>query len=115
MRPGHEALRADGRALCYDELANAALRAAGGLPEPGAWVGLAMAPGADLAVALHACLLRGAAAVPIDPRLGADARAVIAGCCAVVLDALPDGPPLVARPHDLAATAIVVHTSGTSG
>ena len=114
-RPRHEALRTGDRSLDYATLAAAARRVAGGLPEPGAWVGLAMAPGAEFAIALHACLLRGTPAVPIDPRLGARARELLAARCTVVLDELPDGPSFEVSGHDLEATAIVVHTSGTSG
>lgn len=114
-RPRHEALRAGGRSLDYEALAAAARRVAGALPDEGAWVGLAMAPGADFAVALHACLLRGTPAVPIDARLGPDARARITARCAIVLDTLPEGPPLADFPgHDLDSTAVVMHTSGTS-
>ena len=68
-------------------------------------------------IALHACLLLGAAAVPVDLRLAAAERERIAAGAAVVVDApLPaDGEPLgPALRHDLDATAIVVHTSGTT-
>jgi o-succinylbenzoate---CoA ligase len=51
------------------------------------------APGLDFVVRLHACLLAGAAAVPVDPRLGERERA-----------ALRD-----------AAGDLIVHTSGTTG
>jgi O-succinylbenzoic acid--CoA ligase len=81
-------------------------------------VALALPAGEAFAVALHACLLRGAVAVPLDPRLpAAEARRRTAGC-AVVLDAPLDGPrdPDAApdAAHDLRASAVVVHTSGTS-
>jgi O-succinylbenzoic acid--CoA ligase len=115
LHPGREALRSAEGSLAYAELAEAARRAAGALPEPGTWVGLALPPGRDYAIALHACLLRGCPAVPIDPRLGERERALVAGRCAVVVDGSLDGEPPDVAPHDLDATAIVVHTSGTSG
>lgn len=100
--------------MTYEELLHAARRAAGGLA--GVRVaGLAMAPGEDLAVTLHACLLTGVVAVPVDPRLGEAERAAVARGCDVVLDARPEGAPVAPGDIDPAATAIVVHTSGTSG
>ena len=81
-------------------------------------VALLLAPGEDFAVALHATLLLGVVAVPIDPRTGDAEAARQAGGCAAVIDAPLAGPELAGAPlrtrHDLAATAIVVHTSGTS-
>ncbi len=53
-------------------------------------------PGLDFAVALHACLLRGVAAVPLDPRLSEAERGQRAG--------VAGGPGVV----------LVVHTSGTT-
>ncbi len=79
----------DGR-LAYAELLAAANDAARGLEGR---VEIAARPSLDFVVRLHACLLAGARAVPIDPRLGAAERA-----------ALGDAP------GDL-----VVHTSGTTG
>ncbi|MGI8622094.1 MAG: AMP-binding protein, partial [Solirubrobacteraceae bacterium] len=63
-RPDRVALQGAGEALTYAELhARArALEVPGGLIEH--------PPGVDFAVALHACLLRGVPAVPLDPRLG---------------------------------------------
>ena len=93
-RPDHPAIND----VTYAELFDRARRAASALP-PGEEVRLALPPSEDLAVLLHACLLRGAIAVP-----AADG-----------LTAVPDGPPLEGPfTHDLDATAIVVHTSGTT-
>ncbi|MDQ3770239.1 MAG: AMP-binding protein, partial [Actinomycetota bacterium] len=83
-------------------------------------VALALAPGEAFAVALHACLLRGAVAVPIDPRLGRAERVRRErGCAVVVREELPPAPPTAsacaAPTHDLAAPALVVHTSGSTG
>ena len=67
-------------------------------------------PGAEFAVALHACLSAGAVAVPVDLRLpdpplaGATTRRSTRRC--------GDGRAARPRPHDLGATAIVVHTLG---
>ena len=83
-------------------------------------VAIALPAGEDFAVALHGCLLLGAVAVPIDPRLPASAeRAARAASCAVLVDGPLDGrrgpvAPSCADRHDLDAPAVVVHTSGTS-
>jgi o-succinylbenzoate---CoA ligase len=81
-------------------------------------VGIELPPGEPFVVALHACLLLGAVAVPIDVRLGAQERTVVAQGTATRVDAPLDGDEadvaLRAR-HDLDAVAVVVHTSGTSG
>ncbi len=66
-------------------------------------------------MALHACLLRGCPAVPVDPRLGERERAAVLSACDAVLDEAATGPPADPVPSDLDATAVVVHTSGTSG
>ncbi len=116
--PEREALRTVEGSLTYAELLDAASGAAAALAA-GERVGLALDPGRDLAIALHACLLAGAVAVPVDPRLGERERAAVLSACTRVLDALPapdrGGARAQPRPHDLDAPAIVVHTSGTSG
>ena len=87
---------------------------------PGRPRGARAAAGEDFAVALHGCLLLGAVAVPIDPRLpdGASARARAATCAVARRTARSTGdedPAAVLRDtHDLDAPAVVVHTSGTS-
>jgi O-succinylbenzoic acid--CoA ligase len=83
----------------------------------GDMVALALPPGAPFAQALHACLLLGAIAVPIDPRLVRAERERIAHGAKVIVDEpLPKGSgrPFPASQHDLDATALIVHTSGTT-
>ena len=108
-RPDHPAVNG----LTYSQLLQRARVVAGALPDGP--VGIALPPGEDFAVALHACLLRGIPAVPVDLRLGESEQAHVTAGCVVVLDSLPSGEPIEPRPHDLGAPAIVVHTSGTSG
>jgi o-succinylbenzoate---CoA ligase len=100
--------------LTYGALHERAKAAAGGLPR-GARVGLAIPPGPDYVVALHACLLAGALVVPIDLRLTEAERPAV--------DVLVEGDALTVRcardadprdAHDLADPAILVHTSGTT-
>jgi O-succinylbenzoic acid--CoA ligase len=89
---------------------------------PGERVAIALPAGLDFAYALHACLLVGAVAVPVDLRLGERERAAIVDGAAVVVD-----EPLRAESewgshrgssagavHDLDAVAAVIHTSGTT-
>jgi o-succinylbenzoate---CoA ligase len=108
LRPQARALGA----LTYAELDERVRRAAGALgAAPGERVAIALAPGREFAVALHACLIAGAVAVPVDLRLP---QPPLAGATRVIDAPLRDGAPLRPRPHDLGATAIVVHTSGTT-
>ena len=85
-------------------------------------VAIALPAGLDFAYALHACLLTGAIAVPVDLRLGEREHAAIVDGAAVVVD-----EPLRAEGerganrgastgavHDLDAVAAVIHTSGTT-
>jgi O-succinylbenzoic acid--CoA ligase len=98
--------------LAYAELDERVRRAAGALgAQPGEHVAIALPPGREFAVALHACLLSGAIAVPVDLRLP---DPPLAGAARVIDAPLGDGPPIRPRPHNLDATAIVVHTSGTT-
>src|SRR3954468_11366748 len=98
--------------MTYGELLTRARAGAANL-EPGARVGIALAPGEDFAVALHAALLAGSLVVPIDPRLTEAERPDVD----VVVDrTLPARCAAAAQPyeHDLDAPAILVHTSGTT-
>ena len=102
--------------LTYAELA----QAAGGLELPrGERVAIALPPGLDFAIALHACLLAGSIAVPVDLRLAAPERAAILSGAAVVIARPFRSSPGRSRPglgsHDLDAAAAIIHTSGTSG
>jgi O-succinylbenzoic acid--CoA ligase len=98
--------------LTYAELDERVRRAAGALgAQPGERVAIALAPGREFAIALHACLISGAVAVPVDLRLP---DAPLAGAARVIDAPLGHGAPVRPRPHDLDATAIVVHTSGTT-
>ena len=73
-------------------------------------------PGVDFVVALHACLLLGAAVVPVDLRLRPPSGARAPARARRRRAAARDGRRRRARrAHDLDATAIVVHTSGTTG
>jgi o-succinylbenzoate---CoA ligase len=85
---------------------------------PGDRVALALPAGPAFVQALHACLLLGAVAVPVDLRLAPAERERIAVGTKVLLDEpLPErgspGDRMPAR-HDLDATALIVHTSGTT-
>ncbi|HEV2753771.1 MAG TPA: AMP-binding protein [Solirubrobacteraceae bacterium] len=130
-RPDHPALVTARGTLTYAELL-AAARAADLRAGAGERVALSLRPGEGFVVALHACLLRGAVAVAVDARLGDVERAAREAACAHVvrepLGQLPRSTPAAAQQfpapvapsapgatHDLAAPAIVVHTSGSTG
>jgi O-succinylbenzoic acid--CoA ligase len=95
--------------LTYATLHARARAAAAGLPR-GARVGLALPPGEDYVVALHACLLAGALVVPIDLRLTEAERPAVD---LLFGERLLDKQE-VTDAHDLDAPAILVHTSGTT-
>jgi o-succinylbenzoate---CoA ligase len=81
-------------------------------------VGIELPPGEAFCVTLHACLLLGAAAVPIDVRLGVDERLAVARGSRFVVAGPLEGDEAdvrLKRWHDLDDVAIVVHTSGSSG
>ena len=91
---------------------------------PRTGVAIALPPGLAFAQALHACLLLGAVAVPLDPRSSPAERAISRTArCGAPLDAplvQPSRRPRCHAPagarteHDLDATAVVIHTSGTT-
>ena len=80
-RPDRVALEASGESVTYRELLLRAVRAAGALHMRGVRrgdpVALALEPGLPFVEALHGCLLLGAPAVPVDPRLGERERRAI--------------------------------------
>ena len=109
--------------LTYAQLLGEAARVARHLAARGVVagdrVGLELPPGDAFCVTLHAILLLGAVAVPIDTRLGAEERLAVARKVATVVDGPLDGESArdvnLRSHHDLDAVAVVVHTSGSSG
>jgi O-succinylbenzoic acid--CoA ligase len=99
LRPRAIALEAPGIEWSYAELLERARAANVG--EPGEALPVTLPPGPGFAVALHACLLRGVVAVPVDPRLSKRERQ------ALLASATPS--------PDAAHPLMVVHTSGTTG
>jgi O-succinylbenzoic acid--CoA ligase len=123
-RGDRTALQTPAGSWSYAELRAAACAGAQELAErgagPGGRVAIALPPGLAFAQALHACLLLGAVAVPVDLRLSAPEREHVADGAAVLVDEpLGGGPPrasgaALAGGHDLDATAVIIHTSGTT-
>ena len=115
-RPDRAAVATPTGTLTYAELLDAARRA--DVPA-GERVAIALPPGLDFAVALHACLLAGSVAVPVDARLARRERALVCAGAATVIDRPLGSGGRPARPalgdHDLEAVAVIVHTSGTTG
>lgn len=103
-------------ALSYRALGERSRRGAGELGvAPGERVAIALAPGIDFAVALHACFAAGAVALPVDPRLPRELWG-IDGCAAVVDRPLEcTASEHAARAPRLEDVALMVRTSGTSG
>ena len=90
LRPDRTAIEAPDGSLTYAELLDRARRVVlDGDPVP-----IALPPGLEFAVKLHACLLAGRAAMPVDLR---------------------DPAPVVAAGPAGADVALVVHSSGTTG
>ena len=104
LRPDVIAVEAPEGALTYSELLARARSVRIIAPR----VALALPPGLDFAVALHACLLSGAVAVPVDLR-EPDWRLAGAG---QVIEALENGGQVREVESD---AALLVHTSGTTG
>jgi o-succinylbenzoate---CoA ligase len=122
-RPDRVALQTPRGDWSYAQLHAAARFGAGVLMArgagPGKRVAIALPAGLDFAQALHACLLLGAVAVPVDLRLAArEQERIVDGAAVLVGEPLGEGPDpatLPARPrHDLDAVAVVIHTSGTT-
>jgi O-succinylbenzoic acid--CoA ligase len=129
-RPAHIALQTPTGLCCtYAELLGSASLVARRLSARGVGAGdrlaIQLPPGWEFACALHACMLLGAIAVPVDLRMRSTEQLGICAGTKLALDAeligrlLSGGggharlEPLSAR-HDLDATAVVIHTSGTS-
>ena len=122
LRPDSQALQSCSGSLTYRELLERSCAGAAGLAAlgvaPGEKVAIALQAGEEFVVALHACMLLGAVAVPVDLRLGRGER-----------EHLIDGALLLDQPlqefsehaagyrgakHDLSNTAVIIHTSGTT-
>jgi o-succinylbenzoate---CoA ligase len=106
-------------ALNYGELERRARAAAGAMRahgvSPGDRVALALPAGIEFAVALHGCLLVGAAAVPLDLRLTQAERELRLAGVKLVIDEPMVGAPLVdPQPLELDTVATLMHTSGTT-
>jgi o-succinylbenzoate---CoA ligase len=122
-RPHARALETPGGSCSYAQLQRAARSGAEQLAKAGAGrgsrVAIAMPAGLEFAQALHACLLLGAVAVPVDLRLSRTERERIIAACTVLLDEPldgdrePQGEPSTSD-HELDDTAVVIHTSGTT-
>jgi O-succinylbenzoic acid--CoA ligase len=122
-QPERTALQTPGGDWSYARLHDAARFAAGELVARGAGrgarVSIALPAGLDFAQALHACLLLGAIAVPVDLRLApAERDQIAAGADVLVEQPLGEGAVPASLPgagtHELEATAAVIHTSGTT-
>jgi O-succinylbenzoic acid--CoA ligase len=120
--PDRIAIEAPGRPLTYGELGDAARAGADALAGAGR-VAIALPPGEAFVIALHACLLAGAAVVPIDLRLSADEQAQRMAGAEVVIDTPLQGPSgLAGQPARRQGTresgpdiaVAVMHTSGTT-
>ena len=119
-RPERVAVEAGDGSLTYAELLERA-RAAAGAFARGRRIPITAAPGLPFVEALHGCLLAGAAAVPIDPRLGERERAALVGRSGDDRVGRREDDQ-VGRPDDDRVgrpdgdgVALVVHTSGTTG
>jgi O-succinylbenzoic acid--CoA ligase len=77
---------------------------------------IALPPGTDFVVALHAAWRLGAVAVPVDLRWADAERDRLVAGMAFVDEPLEDGPhAALLGEHDLDAVAAVMHTSGSTG
>ncbi|MCW2953616.1 MAG: AMP-dependent synthetase and ligase [Conexibacter sp.] len=122
QRPDHPALVTGDGSITYAQLLRAALDAAAALAGAGIGAGdrvaVALPPGVPFVATLHACLLLGAAIVPIDLRLAPAERDSRAAGAALVVDrplVRGDAPDAQVRERlDPDAVATVMHTSGTT-
>ena len=121
QHPDRIAIEDPERSLTYAQLRDEAVARAGAFVGASR-VAIALPPGADFVITLHACLLAGVVAVPIDLRLSETERARrLAGAEIVVTEPLgpeplrPDGKLLpVGADSDVDPPITVMHTSGTT-
>jgi o-succinylbenzoate---CoA ligase len=121
--PDRVAIQSSERAITYRELSALAIDGARELQALGVRVGqrvaLDIGDRIELALALHACLLHGAVAVPIDPRLTPEERLERAAGAAVELRRAPGASSGMPAPHarserTLAEPATLMYTSGST-
>jgi o-succinylbenzoate---CoA ligase len=120
--PDRVAVETPDESVTYRELLLRAVRAAGALHvrgvEAGRPVAIALEPGLAFVEALHGCVLLGAPAVPVDPRLAQRERdAILREVEEAVTRPLrgETGVFQLPDPPDRDGTALVVYTSGTTG
>jgi O-succinylbenzoic acid--CoA ligase len=119
MCPDRLAVVDDYERLTYAELEARARHVAGALAQrgirQGEHVALALPAGAHFCAALHACMLLGAVAVPIDLRLAGEERRARARTAKLIVEEPLDGPPIEAVHYpDPVEVAALMHTSGTT-
>jgi len=121
-RPERIAVEDAGESVTYRELLLRAVRAAGALHMRGVRrgdpVGLALEPGLPFVEALHGCLLLGAPVLPVDPRLAERERTALLRDVEETISRPLRGESGVFQlpePAPLDSTALIVHTSGTTG
>jgi O-succinylbenzoic acid--CoA ligase len=121
-QPDRIALEGPGESIAYRELLLRAVRAAGALHMRGVRrgqpVALALEPGLPFAEALHGCLLLGAPAIPVDPRLTQRERAAILREVETRVERPLRGETGVFQlpgPPERDDVALIVHSSGTTG
>ena len=120
-RPDAVALETPEGRLTYQELLLAVTRGASRLvlrgAEPGDRVAIVLPASRAFVVAIHACLVLRAPAMPIDPRLSERERADLTrGVPVFLADPLAEdgGAPFHAQDPSEREVALVVHTSGTT-
>ncbi len=122
--PDRVAIEGLERSLTYAELRDAAVAGAGALRGVRR-VAIVLPPGEDFVVALHACMLAGAAAVPIDLRLSeAEREQRLAGADMMIDSPIAASTRLAGQPARLDGgvgsererdvPVAVMHTSGTT-
>jgi o-succinylbenzoate---CoA ligase len=113
-QPDRIAIEGPERSLTYSELSHAAVARVGAV-QGAKRVAIALPPAEEFVIALHTCLLAGAAVVPIDLRLSvAEQEQRLGGAEVVVSD-----PLAPSRAHGWSSSGedravAVMHTSGTT-